>query len=193
MLPLFVAITCPTCMARRNSIKYRCSHLAKARHLSWRSESLMGKKGGAMTRKVSPKMGRISVDIEITNYQDLANVQGGYLDPAKVRRKTIRGVIDTGATRLVLPQAVAKELGLPIKKDKIRVRYADGRRGLRSEVGAVHLRLQGRENIFSAVVEPKRDTALIGAIVMEDLDFLIDSAKLCLVPRDPDYVVSELE
>ena len=146
-----------------------------------------------MKNKDNHKMGRVSVDFEIANNRDLANALSGYLDPAKVRRKTIRGVVDPGATRLVLPQAVAKELGLPIKKNKIKVRYADGRRSLRSEVGAVHLHLQGREDVFSALVEPKRDTALIGALVLEDLDFLVDCTKLCLVPRDPDFIVSEIE
>ena len=34
---------------------------------------------------------------------------------------------------------------------------------------------------------------MIGAIVLEDLDFLVDCAKQCLVPRDPDYVVNEIE
>ena len=146
-----------------------------------------------MRNKDNHKMGRFSVDIEIANNEDLVQAQHGHLDPAKVRRVTIRGVVDSGATRLILPQAVAKALGLPVKKGRIRVRYADGRRGLRSEVGAVNLRLQGREDVFSAVVEPKRDTALIGAIVLEDLDFLVDCTRLCLVPRDPDYVVSEIE
>jgi predicted aspartyl protease len=138
-------------------------------------------------------MGRFSVDIDITNYEDLIKAEAGHLDPREVRRKTIPGVVHPGATRLVLPQWVAKELGLPIKRDKIKVRYADGRRSLRAEVGAVHLRLQRREDVFSAVVEPKRETALIGAIVLEDLDFLVDCTKLRLVPRDPDYVVSEIE
>ena len=53
--------------------------------------------------------------------------------------------------------------------------------------------LLGRNGLFSAVVEPNRDSALIGAIILEDLDFLVDSAKARLVPRDPDYVVNEIE
>jgi predicted aspartyl protease len=139
------------------------------------------------------EMGRFAVEIEIANNRDVENSLGGHLDPGKVRRATIRAVVDSGATRLVLPLAVVKELGLPLKENKIKVRYADGRRGLRSEAGAVHLRLQGREDVFSAVVEPKRDTALLGAIVLEDLDFLVDCTKLRLVPRDPDHIVSEIE
>jgi predicted aspartyl protease len=146
-----------------------------------------------MKTESNPKMGRFTVDVEISNNRDVENTLSGHLDTAKIRRKRIRAVVDSGATRLVLPLSVAKELGLPVKKDKIRVRYADGRNGLRSEVGAVLLRLQGREDVFSAVVEPKRDTAQIGAIVLEDLDFLVDCTKLCLVPRDPDHIVSEIE
>jgi len=146
-----------------------------------------------MKTKDNRKMGRFSVDVEISNNRDLELVRSGYLEPGQVRRKTIRGVVEPGATRLVLPQALAKELELPIKKNKVKVRYADGRRSQRSEAEAVHLRLMGREDVFSAVLEPKRDTALIGAIVLEDLDFLVDCTKLCLVPRDPDFVVTEIE
>jgi predicted aspartyl protease len=138
-------------------------------------------------------VGRFSVDIEIANNDDLARVRSGDLESGAVRHTTIRGVVDSGATRLVLPKAVAEQLGLPVKRGKIRVRYADGRRSLRTEVESVHLQLQGRDGVFSAVVEPKRETALIGAIVLEDLDFLVDCAKLRLVPRDPDYIVSEIE
>ena len=146
-----------------------------------------------MKRNGKHAKGRIAVDFEVANNEDLVMARTGHLDPAKVRRKTIQGVVDPGAMRLVLPQVVAKELGLPVRKQKVKVRYADGRRALRIEVDQVGLFLQGRDGVFSAVVEPKRDTALIGAIVLEDLDFLVDCAGLRLVPRDPDYVVSEIE
>jgi predicted aspartyl protease len=139
------------------------------------------------------KMGRFSVDIELANNEDLVAVNLGVLEPGKVRRMTISGLVDNGATRLVIPLKVAKELGLPIRKKKIRVRYADGRRAMRAEADAVRLYLLGRDGDFKAIVEPKRDTALIGAIVLEDLDFLIDSTKARLVPRDPNFVVNEIE
>ena len=109
-----------------------------------------------------------------------------------IRRKVIQGVVDSGATRMVLPEALVKELGLPPWKSKTKVKCADGRRGLRREVGGVYLTLHGRYGIFTAIVEPKRDTALIGAIVLEDLDFLVDCKNLLLVPRDPDYILSEI-
>jgi predicted aspartyl protease len=146
-----------------------------------------------MNNRDITNMGRFSVDVAIANQDDLVQLGHGNLDADQVRRKTVRGVVDSGATRLVIPQALAKELGLPVKKNKVRVRYADGRRGLRSEVELVRVSIQGRDGVFSAVVEPKRDSVLIGAIVLEDLDFLVDCTKACLVPRDPDYIVSEIE
>jgi hypothetical protein len=64
---------------------------------------------------------------------------------------------------------------------------------MRSAVKDVQVRLLGREGVFRAVVEPRRRTALVGAIVLEDLDFVPDCTKQRLVPRDPRYIVSELE
>jgi predicted aspartyl protease len=145
-----------------------------------------------MDHKDNPKMGRFYVDVEIVNYRDVLNALSGHLDPAKVRRKTIRGLVDSGATQMVLPQAVAKELGLPAKKNKVKVRYADGRRGLRIEVDDVRVFLLGRDASFNAIVEPKRDDTLIGAVVLETLDLLVDCNNQRLVRRDPDHVISEI-
>src|SRR5436190_15272930 len=109
-----------------------------------------------------------------------------------VRRMTVRGVVDTGATRLVLPKSVAKVLGVqPV--GKINACYADGRKAVRQLVDGVHLELLGRSSVFKAAVEPRRETALIGAIVLEDLDFLVDPVQQRLYPRDPKMIVAELE
>src|SRR5262245_45140545 len=137
-------------------------------------------------------VGRFAVDCLITNYEDLVRVRDGSLTPDKMRRVAIRGVVDTAATDLVLPQGVVKELGLRVK-GKVRVHYADRRSALRAEVEGVHVQLLSRDSIFSAVVEPKRNTALIGAFVLESLDLLVDPKNQHLVPRDPEYKISEVE
>jgi hypothetical protein len=51
----------------------------------------------------------------------------------------------------------------------------------------------GRHGLFSAIVEPKRATALIGAIVLEELDLMVDCTTQTLHPRDPKGIVSEIE
>jgi hypothetical protein len=93
----------------------------------------------------------------------------------------------------VLPGNVVEELGIAVKKKKVRVRYADGRRALRKETVGVQLTLLGRDALFEAVVEPKRKTALIGALVLESLDLLVDCLNERLVPRDPKYIFAEIE
>ncbi len=64
---------------------------------------------------------------------------------------------------------------------------------VRDLVDNVHLTLLGRSSVFKAAVEPRRESALIGAIVLEDLDFLVDSTLQQLRPRDPKMIVSEAE
>jgi hypothetical protein len=51
----------------------------------------------------------------------------------------------------------------------------------------------GGRGTFTTVVEPKRKTALVGAIVLEDLDLLVDCQRQRVVPRDPRGAVYEIE
>ncbi len=137
-------------------------------------------------------MGRISVEFEVANYGDLTLMQRGLLPPNQVRRETIQGVVNSGATKLVLPQAVVKRLDLP-QGDPILVRYADGRRVQRAGAEGAYVQLLGRHGTFTAIVEPRRKTALIGAIVLEDLDLLVDCKSQRVVPRDPHGAIHEVE
>ncbi len=109
-----------------------------------------------------------------------------------VKQLVVSGVVDSGAARLVLPKYVADQLQLPFDGETI-VRYADQRQEKRGRVSDVWIQLNGRHGVFSAVVEPSRKDALIGAIVLEELDLLVDCATQSLYPRDPDTIVTEIE
>ena len=137
-------------------------------------------------------VGRFSVEFDVANYSDVIKARDGDIRPEQVRRQTIRGVVDCGATKLVLPLAVVKQLGLPLM-DKIKVRYADGRMAERREAEGAYLELLGRHDIFTAIVEPKRTTALVGAIVLEALDLLVDCQLQRVIPRDPAGAIYEIE
>jgi hypothetical protein len=73
------------------------------------------------------------------------------------------------------------------------VRYGDQRRERRPMVGNVWLQLLGRHGVFSAVIEPDRNDALIGAIVLEELDLLVDCTTQSLHPRELDSILTEIE
>ena len=49
------------------------------------------------------------------------------------------------------------------------------------------------ESVFTADVEPGRTDALIGAIVLEELDFVPDCTRQALLPRDPHGLFAEIE
>ncbi len=137
-------------------------------------------------------VGRFSVDVALANYDDLAQARAGDIPESSVRRMTLPGVVDWGATRLVIPQSVAERLGVE-PTGEVGVRYADGRVGQRPLVGGVHLTWGGRSSVFNAIVEPDRDSALLGAIVLGDLDLVVDCTTQSLRPRDPKQIISEVE
>ena len=145
-----------------------------------------------MTDIKEQAMGRFAVEVELSNSDDMAQVRRGAMQPNQIRRTKIRGVVDSGAARLVIPDSVVQQLGLEVS-DTAKVRYADGHTGQRGIAQNVHLAYGGRGGVFSAIVEPARDSILIGAIVLEDLDLLVDCANQRLVPRDPKQIVSEIE
>jgi clan AA aspartic protease len=132
------------------------------------------------------------VEFEVANYRDMILAEHGALPPDQVRRARIRGVVDTGATDLVLPGKITKQLGLP-KGDKIRARLADGRRITRNRAEDAYIEILGRHGTFQAIIEPNREDALIGAIVLEAFDLLPDCKRQRLVPRDPDFVLAVIE
>lgn len=138
------------------------------------------------------EMGRVTAEIALTNYGDLILAENGVIPPEKVRRATVSGIVDTGAARLVLPKSVVDKLGLePVTS--VSVRYADQRTAKRDVVRNVWLELCGRGGDFNAIIEPDRTDALIGAIIMEDLDLIVDCTRNEVRPRDPDKIISEIE
>jgi predicted aspartyl protease len=137
-------------------------------------------------------VGRFSVGLIVANYDDMVQARHGSLDQGKVRRLTLAGIVDSGASRVVVPLGVARRLGLQ-STDKVRVRYADGRTAMRSAVKDVYLEILRRNGVFTATIEPNRRSILIGAIVLEDLDLLVDCKHRRLIPRDPRYIIAEIE
>ena len=136
-------------------------------------------------------MGRILVDLKLTNSKDVILVEEGLLPPEKIRRTTVPGVVNTRVLRLAIPSPVAEHLGLSETED-VEVHYPDGRRATRKIVGDVSLELLGREATFRAIAEPDRDTAVIGRIALDMLDFVVDCDARRLYPRDPNGITAEI-
>jgi predicted aspartyl protease len=130
--------------------------------------------------------------LELANNVDVNLWEQGHLPADAVRRTEVDGVVDTGAAHLVIPESAMQALGLQ-EVWQAKVRYADGHTAQRPVVKNVWLRLCDRDSVFSAVIEPTRDTALIGAIVLEELDLVVDCVTQTLQPRDPNVILTEIE
>jgi predicted aspartyl protease len=138
-------------------------------------------------------MGRFFVEVVVANNLDVGlSARRGEAIPASVKHLRVRGLVDTGAMRLVLPQRIADELQLP-RDGETMVRYADQRREKRAVVSNVWLQFEQRHGIFSAVIEPAREDALIGVMVLEELDLVVDCVTQALRPREPDSTLTEIE
>jgi predicted aspartyl protease len=137
-------------------------------------------------------MGRFSMKIELANFADIILAEKAGLAPEAIRRVEVDGIVDTGAAQLVIPGSAAEALGLE-EAWQAKVTYADGHSQNRPVVKNAWLRVCDRDSVFSAVVEPNRKTALIGAIVMEALDLVVDCVTQELQPRDPKMMLTEIE
>lgn len=139
-------------------------------------------------------MGVVKVTLSLSNFNDEENARLGLLPQERVRRANVEALVDTGATRLVLPKSVSDQLGLRLL-GRVGVRFADERTESRDRVGMVVIELMGRRTEVDAIVEPNRTVALLGQIPLEGLDLWVDPVGQRLVPNpeSPDIPLSEMQ
>ena len=145
-----------------------------------------------MIRQGDKSMGRVTVEVHLANGEDLVRAADGTIRADQIRKARINAVVDTGAAHLVIPRSMAVQLGVPFEGEA-RVRYADLRSAIQPVATHIDVELLGRHGTFKAIVEPKRKDALIGAIVLEDLDLVVDCVSQTLLPRDPNRIIAEIE
>lgn len=102
--------------------------------------------------------------------------------------------VDTGATLLVLPESTALHFNFPKIRKQI-VKYANEETAERDIVAAVELEVCGRKGWFEAIIQPGKKYALLGAVVMETLDLIVDPRGLQIYPnpRSPSLPMAEIE
>lgn len=109
------------------------------------------------------------------------------------RFEEVEAVIDTGATMVVMPQDVVERLGLTKIRD-VRVKYANGKVEAKCVYSAVTVELIGRSGTFDVLAEDVGCQPLIGQVVLEVLDLVVDprSRRLTPNPASPDTPMVEI-
>jgi clan AA aspartic protease len=127
------------------------------------------------------EMGKITEKVKLTNLFDMT------------KTKEVEAVIDTGATMLVLPQDIIDELDLR-KMREVRVRYANNETEIKSIYGVVTVEICGRAGEFNVLGEPEGAQPLIGQIILEQLDLIVDPSarKVIPNPRSPEMPMIEI-
>jgi clan AA aspartic protease len=124
-------------------------------------------------------MGNFSEEITLVNAGDLSNVQRGLMRESDVRQTTVSAVVDTGATTVIIDEAVCRQLGLSI----IATRWTNFANGTRQECGVTEpiiVRWKKRLTPAYAVVVPGTKRILLGAIPLEGMDLMVDPVNQCL-------------
>ena len=89
-------------------------------------------------------MGTIVVNVGLENAGDRVAYEQGVREESSIRQTEVKGIVDTGAVALALPQNIAERLGLVTRRTAV-VTYADDRKDERPVVGPVTVRVAGRE------------------------------------------------
>ncbi|MEL7143971.1 MAG: retroviral-like aspartic protease family protein [Cyanobacteria bacterium J06554_3] len=131
------------------------------------------------------QMGKVTATITVANNVDQILAERGFIDRSEVRTLTLDNVlVDTGATMLSLPSAIAKQLGLPVK----------ARTSVKTSAGSIearifsqtYLEINGRNTILECLELTELDIPLLGVLPMETLGLEPDlrNQQLRLLPMD---------
>lgn len=137
-------------------------------------------------------MGAVRTQVKLTNAIDEALVSRGMLAPRLLRECQKEALVDTGSVYLVISSKMVQQLGLRIIGQQV-VKYADGRRETVGVTEAILVEIEGRRTTEDALVTG--DEVLIGQVVLEKLDFLVDCKNQRLIPNpeNPEYPVTYIK
>jgi len=127
-------------------------------------------------------MGEVKIPIWMENAFDRERYLTHELRKDQIRSIEAQVLVDTDATMLALPQEMVERLGLRIRGQVIAT-YADERKEERPRAGIVTVRVGDRDTDVDCVVGPPNSEPLLGQIVLEAMDLLVDCVQQRLVPR----------
>jgi predicted aspartyl protease len=130
-------------------------------------------------------MGRVVVTAKIENLDDTYRVRKGEIRPDQIRTIEVGdALVDTGASTLMIPASMIRQLGLfPIKTKTSRT--VGGPTDI-TQYSAVRMTIQGRDCTVD-VCEIRDDLpVLVGQIPLELMDWVVDAKNQRLI-GNPDH------
>jgi len=128
-------------------------------------------------------MGKVIVNqVILRNNDDYRDFSRGHIEESAIRMKVVDMIADTGARFVGLPESLIKELGLTDSR-KIKLRLADGSVKDYPLYEGLRVQIDDRESIFDCVAKPEDAPLLLGQMVLEGLDYVVDCPNNRIIPN----------
>ena len=119
--------------------------------------------------------------VRVRNYLDAVKAAESEIEPDAVRTATVEALVDTGATYLSLPPSVIRRLGLsPLEPHRVMTANGIVERRV---FGGAEFTIKGRTEQMSVLENDETTPPLIGYLVLEVLDFVVDPKSQELIPN----------
>ena len=126
-------------------------------------------------------MGRTLTSVTIRNIVDVFGLAQGTLEEGQMRMAQVDALVDTGATYLCLPPSVIERLGLLYSHTQA-VRTANGTVEQKLFKGA-DVTIDDRSTEAVVMENDESTPALIGYLILEALDYVVDPRGKQLIPN----------
>lgn len=126
-------------------------------------------------------MGTVTEKVTLKNFVDIVNSSKTLIPQESVKTVEIEAIVDTGAAFLCLPPVIIQELGLLYIRSR-QVVTANGIVSRRIFGGAL-IMIQEREIQMEVMENDEFTPPLIGYLVLEDMDLLVDVKGQKLIPN----------
>jgi predicted aspartyl protease len=127
-------------------------------------------------------MGEVKIKVKLKNYGSSWAAKKGFIDQSEVETSEVDMLVDTGAVMIFLPQDEVEKLGL-VPESKIVVTYADERKEERWVAKGLEVTILNRSMVTDCIIGPPLCEPLLGQLVLEELDLMVDSLKQTVVTR----------
>lgn len=127
-------------------------------------------------------MEEVRTKARLRNFGDVIGLIRGDRTKDQVPTSELECIVGTGAVMVLLPQDEVEKLDL-MPGDPVIVTHADERKEERDTARGLEVTIGNRTMVTDCVVEPPLCEPLIGQLVMEELDLVVDCQRQSLGPR----------
>ncbi len=126
-------------------------------------------------------MGRTIEKLILKSYIDIAKASEGIINKSQIRTVEIDAIVDTGSTFVCISREDIEKIGLPFRNN-VNIKTANGIASRRTFKGA-EIELKDRSIVMDILENDDNTPALIGYLLLEALDFVVDPKSQRVIPN----------